>query len=84
MELRCKRESVLLKEKEDYYTRIHHTNQDTIKELQEELAKWETKFALAEDSWRKKLADQAKLAESLKVEQTKQKDTENYFFAKRN
>ena len=74
VELKCKRESALLKEKEDYYTRIHHTNQDLIKDLELELSKWETKFTLSEDNWRKKLADQAKLAEGFRLESAKIKE----------
>lgn len=40
VELRCKRESSLLREKEEYYMRINHSNQEAIKEMQSELAKW--------------------------------------------
>lgn len=34
----------MLKEKEEYFLRIHNTHNDNIKELEEELANWETKF----------------------------------------
>lgn len=84
MELRCKRESTLLKEKENYYTRIHNTSQDIIKELQDDLAKWEEKHALSEESWRRKIADQIKLAEGLRLESAKLKEEESNFFVKRN
>jgi hypothetical protein len=39
-ELKTKREMNLLKEKEEYYMRIHNTHNDNIKELEEELSSW--------------------------------------------
>lgn len=55
-----------------------------IKQLQEEVSKWEVKFTLSEENWRKKIADQIKLAEGLRLESAKQKEEESNFFAKRN
>ena len=44
-ELKAKREVNLLKEKEDYYMRVNNSNSDSIKELEEELGKWEIKYS---------------------------------------
>ena len=44
-ELKAKREVNLLKEKEDYYMRVNNSNTDSIKELEEELGKWEIKYS---------------------------------------
>lgn len=44
-ELRAKRESGLLKEKEEYYLRINNAHSDSIKDLEGELAGWEAKYS---------------------------------------
>ena len=43
-ELKSKRQASLLNEKQEYYMRVNNTNTDTIKELEEELGKWQVKF----------------------------------------
>lgn len=72
-ELKAKREHNLLKEKEEYYMRINHANTDNIKELQEELGKWEIKFNEREEFWRKRMSDQMKLLEDIQREAAKVK-----------
>lgn len=62
-ELKAKREMNLLKEKEEYYMRIHNTHNDNIKELEEEMSNWEAKYNEREEFWRKRLSDQIKLME---------------------
>lgn len=47
------------------------------------MSKWEVKFTLSEESWRKKINDQIKLAEGLRLENAKQKEEEVNFFVKR-
>lgn len=65
-ELKTKREYNLLKEKEEYYMRINNANTDNIKELEVELGKWEVKFNEREEFWRKRMADQMKLADDIR------------------
>lgn len=78
VELRCKRQSALLKEKEQYYMRINHSNQEAIREMQVELSKWEVKFSDREEFWRKRLTDQVKITESIQQEQSKQRQAEKH------
>lgn len=67
-ELKAKREFNLVKEKEEYYTRINNANTENIKELEAELGKWEIKFNDREEFWRKRLSDQMKLLEEIQRE----------------
>ena len=53
--------------------RVNNANTDTVKELEEELGKWEVKFNEREEFWRKRLADQVKVMEDLHKEATKSK-----------
>ena len=69
-ELRAKRESGLLKEKEEYYLRVNNANSDNIKDLEAELVGWEAKYSEREEFWRKRLAEQVKLMEDLQKEVT--------------
>ena len=39
-ELKAKRELNLLKEKEEYYLRIHNTHNENIREIEEKLSNW--------------------------------------------
>jgi|JI9StandDraft_2_1071091.scaffolds.fasta_scaffold70000_2 hypothetical protein len=64
-ELKARREASLLKEKEDYYMRVNNTHIENAKELEAELASWETKHNQREEFWRKRLSEQVKLMEDL-------------------
>ena len=64
-ELKAKRESALLKEKEDYYLRVNNANNDNIKDLETELANWEEKHNQREEFWRKRMAEQVKMMEDV-------------------
>jgi hypothetical protein len=64
-ELRAKREASLLKEKEEYYLRVNNAHAENLKEIEAELANWETKYNEREEFWRKRLAEQMKLMEDL-------------------
>ena len=55
----------LVKEKEEYYTRINNANTQNIKELEQELGKWEIKFNDREEFWRNRLSDQMKLLQDI-------------------
>lgn len=66
--------------------RINNSNTDNIKELEEELAKWDIKYNEREEFWRKRMADQMKLLEDIQREAAKVKESEHkaqmYFTAK--
>lgn len=73
-ELRAKRECGLLKEKEEYYMRVHNATNDSVTELEEQLAQWEVKFNAREEFWRKRISEQMKLMEDLQKEAAKAKE----------
>ncbi len=66
----------MLKEKEEYYLRINNANTDNIKELEQELAKWDVKYNEREEFWRNRMADQIKLSDDIKKEVDRVKDQE--------
>lgn len=73
-ELKAKRQCNMLKEKEEYYMRINNANNDSIKDLEDQLGKWEIKYNQREEFWRKRMADQMKLVDQIQREVQKTKD----------
>ena len=53
----------MLKQKYEYYMRINNANNDSIKDLEDELGKWEIKYNERQEFWRKRMADQMKLVD---------------------
>ena len=60
-ELKAKRESSVALEKEEYYQRIGRQNLENIKNIENELAEWNIKFAKREEFWQKRYNEQVKI-----------------------
>ena len=60
-ELKAKREMNQAKEKEEYLNRLHIQDQETLRHLEQEVAKWESILAKKEEAWRKKDDERQKL-----------------------
>lgn len=56
--------------------RINNANNDSIKDLEDELGKWEIKYNEREEFWRKRMADQMKLVDDIQKEVQKTKDND--------
>lgn len=60
-ELKSKREMNYSKEKEEYYARLHVQDADSIRNLEQEVSRWESVLAKKEEAWRKKDDERQKL-----------------------
>lgn len=60
-ELKSRRESAQSKEKEEYLGRLHMQDLDSIRSLEQEVAKWESMMAKKEELWRKKDDERQKM-----------------------
>ena len=60
-ELKAKREAAQSKEKEEYLGRLHMQDLDSIRALEQEVAKWESMMAKKEEIWRKKDDERQKM-----------------------
>jgi len=60
-ELQAQKDAYLAKEKEEHQSRINTKNMVYIRDIENELADWESKFTRAENDWRRKLAEKQKM-----------------------
>ena len=60
-ELKARREASSAAEKEEYYQRMGRQHLDNIKNLENELAEWDIKFAKREEFWHKRYQEQVRI-----------------------